>query len=365
MYSGCDTYFGVIDQAFAHNMYPNAPDYTWRFDGPGTTAFGVGYPNNVNASRERCMAPGNTCTWAHDLWTAEALRVLGEQADAEALAAATGAAAPPPLFLYLAYTDPHAGGWAGTEEAGNPVPSDAGRVDYSKEAWPLPERDHASVIANFLDADVGKVVALLEARGMRTGTAVAFASDNGASNEGNHDYMFFESSGPLRGFKRCLTEGGIRTPFAVSWPGTVAPGVSAYPVAFWDWLPTVADLGGLPPSAWPANLDGVSFKAELLGLPQQPHPPLYWEFCTDTLPPGAPRRGKGWRQAVRNGTWKGVSFFSADDTMALYDLSTDPSEASDESKKHPEMVAAMMAFAKAAHVESPVFPSGDKACRSS
>jgi arylsulfatase A-like enzyme len=177
--------------------------------------------------------------------------------------------------------------------------------------------------------------------------------------------MFFESSGPLRGFKRCLTEGGIRTPFAVSWPGTIAPGVSHYPVAFWDWLPTVADLAGLAPSAWPQGLDGVSFKAEMLGLPQQPHPPLYWEFCTDALPPGVKRTGKGWRQAVRNGTFKGVSFFAADATMALYDLSVDPAEEKDVAGKHPEMVAAFMAFAKSAHVESPVFPSGDKACKSS
>ena len=95
------------------------------------------------------------------------------------------------------------------------------------------------------------------------------------------------------------------------------------------------------------------------------HPPLYWEFCTDALPPGVKRTGKGWRQAVRNGTWKGVSFFSADDKMFLYDLTTDPSETTDRSKEHPEIVSALMAFAKTAHVESPVFPSGDKACRSS
>jgi arylsulfatase A len=177
--------------------------------------------------------------------------------------------------------------------------------------------------------------------------------------------MFFESSGPLRGFKRCLTEGGIRTPFAVSWPGTITAGVSSYPVAFWDWLPTVADLAGLAPAAWPQGLDGVSFKAELLGQPQQAHPPLYWEFCTDALPPGVAHKGKGWRQAVRNGTWKGVSFFSADDAMELYDLSTDVSETTNVAKKHPAIVAALMAFAKSAHVESAIFPSGDKLCRAS
>ena len=338
---GCDSYFGVLDQSYAHDMYPSAPDYTWRQSGAGQPQ-GIAYPENVNASRARCMVPGSTCTWSHALWTQEALRVLGAQADAEEAARAAGAAAPPPLFLYLAYTDPHAGGWAGAAEEGNPVPSNSGpRVDYSQQPWPEPEKDHASVIANFLDADVGALVALLTARGTRSSTAVLFASDNGASNEGQHDYAFFDSSGPLRGFKRCLTEGGIRTPFAVSWPGTVAAGsVSTYPVAFWDVLPTLADVAGLAPAQWPRGLDGVSFKSELLGQgAQAAHPPLYWEFCTAAKPPGV-AGGKGWGQAVRNGTWKGVSFFAAEHRMRLYDLSKDEGETTDVAAAHPEIVAA-------------------------
>jgi hypothetical protein len=72
-----------------------------------------------------------------------------------------------PLFMYLAYTDvracpavvlhiyylhstavlqPHAGGWQGTEESGQPVPSDG---DYASKDWPNVEKDHASVITNY------------------------------------------------------------------------------------------------------------------------------------------------------------------------------------------------------------------------
>jgi arylsulfatase A-like enzyme len=344
---GCDTYFGVLDQSYAHNMYPSAPDFTWRFSAGGPPQ-SIAYPENTNASRELCMAPGNTCTWSHELWTAEAMRALSAQADEEEAARAAGLAAPAPLFIYLAYTDPHAGGWSGTEESGNPVPSNSGpRVDFSKQGWPEPEKDHASVIANFLDADVGKLVALLESRGMRASTAVVFASDNGASNEGHHDYMFFESSGPLRGFKRCLTEGGIRTPFAWSWPGTIAAAVTDYAVAFWDLLPTLADLMGTAP---PADIDGISYKNQLLGSGQQaPHPPFYWEFCTDAHPPGVANKGVGWGQAVRNGTWKGVSFFSADNKMELFDLSADPSESTNVAAAHPDIVAAFWVSGPAPH----------------
>ena len=372
----CDEYFGVVDQAFAHNMYPSTltPDYVWRFPSSNGSLAPerVLFPENVNASRERCMAPGNDCAWAHAQWTDAAVRVINAQAARERAARALGGGAAKPLFLYLAFTDPHAGGWSDEVEAGNPVPSDDGPARrYSNESqWPPTERDHASVIANFQDADVGTIVALLGSTGLRANTAVFFASDNGASNEGGsaaggyHDYSFFESSGPLRGFKRCLTEGGIRTPFAVSWPGVVPAGATSnYTVAFWDVLPTVAELAGVPKGRLPAKIDGVSFAAELRGQHalQAPRPPLYFEFCTATHPPGVAKKGVGWAHAMRNGTWKAVSFFSSD-PLELYDLATDLGETRNVAAQHPDVIAAFEAFAKAAHEDNPNFPVGDANC---
>jgi arylsulfatase A-like enzyme len=136
------------------------------------------------------MAANNSCVWSHELWTEHALAVLRAQAAREAAAAAAGGTAAP-LFLYLAYTDPHAGGWSGTAEAGNPVPSD-GAFAKHQGVWPDPEMDHASVIQNYQDADVGTLMATLKQLGMADSTLVVYASDNGASNEGDHDYMFFE-----------------------------------------------------------------------------------------------------------------------------------------------------------------------------
>ena len=375
----CDDYFGVVDQAYAHNMYPSPSDegFVWRYPAADGTLRPeeVTYPANVNASRDRCMAPGNDCVWIHDEFVAAALRAVSAQAARERAALEQGSAAPAPLFLYLALTDPHAGGWGGEVESGNPVPSDDGPArSYSNEtSWPLAERDHASVISNFQDESVGQIVALLESSGMREHTAVYFASDNGASNEGGsaangyHDYMFFESSGPLRGFKRCLTEGGIRTAFAVSWPGTIAARSSSnYTVAFWDLLPTIAELGGVPASALPANIDGVSFAPTLLGRPeaQVTHPPLYWEFCTAAHPPGVSRKGVGWAHAMRNGTWKAVSFFS-NAPLELYDLAVDVGETNNVAADHPDVIAAFEAFAKAAHEDNPHWPVGDAKCNSS
>jgi arylsulfatase A-like enzyme len=354
---GCSSYFGVLDQNLAHNMYPALANYTWRYpasDG-SLTYESIAYPNNANASRATCMATPSPCTWTHDLWTNAALAAIQQQADAEDLARRGLAPEPKPLFVYLAYTDPHAGGWTGTEEQGNPVPSD-GRF-ANETAWPDAEKDHASVIENFQDVDVGRIVSLLTSTGLRDNTAVFYASDNGASNEGNHDYNFFGSSGPLRGFKRCLFEGGIRTPFAVSWPGTVPAGVvSDDVIAFWDVMPTVLDMAGIPASKLPSGIDGTSQWPVIMGTApaDYAHPPLYWEFCTGVHAPGVPA-GVGWGHAVRNGTWKAVSFFK-DTPFALYDLSSDLGETTDLAKKHPDIVAALEAFAVAAHVDNPNFP---------
>ena len=362
---GCSTYYGVVDQAYAHLMYPSAPDFTWQFPASNGSLVpeSIAIPQNVNASREKCMSNGNTCVWSHELWTNAAIRAIKAQAEREKIAKENGVAAAP-FFLYLAYTDPHAGGWNGEEESGNPVPSDDGPVaNFSQQiSWPIIEQDHASVICNYQDNDVGVIVSLLESSGLRQNTAVMFASDNGASDEGGHDYNFFESSGPLRGYKRCLTEGGIRTPFAVSMPGTVPSGsISNYTIAFWDMLPTLAELGGVPSSSLPSDIDGISFVNELLGnKPQQEHPPLYWEFCTAAKPPGV-KAGKSWGRAVRNGTWKGVSFFEADG-WELFDLSVDEGETTNIANKHPEIVKMIDDFAKSAHVDNANFPAGDKDC---
>lgn len=212
---GCSEYFGVLGQSQAHNMYPSDPSFTWYYPGEGGGPASVGFPANLNASRARCMAANNTCVWSHELWTQHALAVLQAQAEREAAAARAGTTAAP-LFLYLAYTDPHAGGWSGEVEAGNPVPSDGAFARHAG-AWPPAEMDHASVIENFQvrvvgrwgqgimfrltpasvienfqDADVGALVAALAQHGLADSTLVVYASDNGASNEGNHDYMFFE-----------------------------------------------------------------------------------------------------------------------------------------------------------------------------
>ena len=162
-----------------------------------------------------------------------------------------------------------------------------------------------------------------------------FTSDNGPHLEGGADPRFFNSNGGLRGFKRDLYEGGIRVPFIVSWPGTVEPGrVSGHQSAFWDVVPTLADLTGFECG----ETDGISFLPELLGKAQAKHHSLYWEF-----------HEMGGKQAILVDQWKAVRLQVGKDPegpLELYNLENDPYEENNVAEAHPELVrsfAEMMA----------------------
>ena len=157
-----------------------------------------------------------------------------------------------------------------------------------------------------------------------------FSSDNGTTYTGGVAASFFESTAGLRGLKGSVYEGGIRVPFIARWPGMIEAGSSSEHVsAFWDIVPTLADLtGGVAPD----DIDGISLLPTLLGTGrQQDHEALYWEY--HGLWDGA--------QAVRMGDWKGVRLgghSSADVPIELYDLSSDLGETSDVSADHPAIV---------------------------
>ena len=132
--------------------------------------------------------------------------------------------------------------------------------------------------------------------------------------------------------------------------------------------PTILELASIPASLFPKDMDGVSLVPVLLsptGAPPAVSTPLYFEFCTGVHPAGITRTGAGWGFAVRNETWKAVSLFSegAESGVFLYNLANDIGETKDVAASHPAVVASLTAFAKAAHVDSAVFPMGGKACK--
>ena len=185
-------------------------------------------------------------------------------------------------------------------------------------------------------------MALLKELGIDDQTIVFFTSDNGPHREGGGDPEFFKSSGPLRGIKRDLYEGGIRVPMIVRWPGKIQAGALSQQVwAFWDFLPTAAAIAGLKP---PKGIDGISMLGCLLGREQKSHEYLYWEFFE-----------RGFQQAIRFNNWKAIRLESRK-PLELYNLETDLGEQNNVATRYPEVLAKIEKLLKRARNESAGWP---------
>ena len=300
---GFDEWFGFFSQTQAHNYYPEM-----LLDGDRD----VIVHGNFGLKKKTDYAP--------DLFRERALKFL-DKSRAE------------PFFLYYPSTVPHANNELGRETGnGLEVPEDG---PYSAKDWPQVEKNFAAMVTR-MDRDIGLLLDKLKETGADRNTLVLFTSDNGPHKEGGHSPDFFQSSGPLRGFKRALYEGGIRVPLIARWPGRIKPGsTSEHVCAFWDFLPTLAETAGI---AAPGGIDGISFLPALLGRPQQKHEYLYWEFHEG-----------GFIQAVRSGDWKIVG-------KELYDLKTDIGEKTDAAARHPDIAAKLAQIMASARTDSTDFP---------
>jgi arylsulfatase A-like enzyme len=155
-----------------------------------------------------------------------------------------------PFVLQLCFNDPH----RPLDKNAIPQPHDPQKLKLPVH-YPdtrLVREDFARYydeIARF-DADFGRVMAVLEERGLAKKTLVAFTGDNGSSQ--------------LRG-KGTLHEFGIHVPLIVRWPGRVKAGSStAELVSGEDLAPTFLEAGG---ATVPKEMTGRSFRKLLLGEP--------------------------------------------------------------------------------------------------
>src|SRR5262249_15202515 len=122
---------------------------------------------------------------------------------------------------------------------------------YGDKDWTEPNKGQAAMVTR-LDADIGRIFALLKKLGLDERTLVLFSSDNGPHKEGENDPKFFDASGGPRGIKRDLYEGGIREPFLARWPGRIEAGkVSPHVGYFGDVMATLAEVTG---AAAPAGI---------------------------------------------------------------------------------------------------------------
>lgn len=195
---------------------------------------------------------------------------------------------------------------------------------------------YASVTA--LDRGIGKLLNYLDSTGLSKNTLIVFTSDNGPgimeSIQCGHSAA--GNTGPFRGRKFSIYEGGIRMPLIVSLPGKVPQGVvdDKTIMAGIDFLPSFASVIG---AKTPAPIDGQDMSAAWWGKQTDRKEPLFWRWRW-MMPPQLYHRSPA--LAMRNNNWK-LLMNPDGSRVELYDLSVDPTELDNRSKEHPKLALEM------------------------
>ena len=309
---GFDYFFGYLGQGNAHSYYP------------------------VQLFENGEVVMLNKKVYSHDLIADKAMKFIDDNADR-------------PFFLYYSITLPHAELVVPEEDRAGyanqfpeiPFVNNGGTYGSQEQ----PRATYAAMVTR-IDRDVQRIVDLLDGKGILDNTIIIFTSDNGVHKEGGIDPDFFDSNGPFRGNKRDLYDGGIRTPFIVSWPAEIVKGsVSYHPSAFWDFLPTVCDLLEVET---PDNIDGISMLPEFTGDGiQKKHDYLYFEF-----------HEQGGKQAVVKDNWKLIKLNVNNPSktkLELYNFESDPGERANVASQYPEKVEELSRIMEQAHTTSDIW----------
>jgi arylsulfatase len=203
-----------------------------------------------------------------------------------------------------------------------------------------------------VDQNIGRMLDKLRTQGKLDNTLIMFASDNGGCAESSNaevkstDIKEFGKVGsyetvgknwatvqntPLRYWKNYSHEGGINTPFIVSWPAGIKERGGFYrePAHFIDVMATLVDVTG---ARYPETLNdqvivpmqGVSLQPAFENQSLQREKPIFWQW------------NKG--GAIRIGDMKAVFY---NDTWELFDLSKDRNESNDLSSQYPKILDEM------------------------
>ena len=321
--NGFDHFFGYLSMWHAHNYYP---EFLWRNGQKVPLRNIVERPKKFYKPDQINLVGVATkkADYAPDMFTEDALQFIEGNRHR-------------PFFLYLPYNIPHANNEAQDRaDMGMEVP-DYGI--YADEDWTQDRKGHAAMVTR-MDAGIGRIFAKLKELRLDGDTIVLFSSDNGPHPDCKGRKPCHHGNGPLRGHKGDLYEGGIRVPLIARWPSRIKAGsVSDHISAFWDVMPTLAELADIEP---PGKIDGISFLPTLLRMEslQRGHKYLYWEI----------KRGRQQRRAVRRGKWKAVRL-NDNLPLELYDLSTDIGEQHNIASEYPDVVGQLEKSILEAHTE--------------
>lgn len=228
------------------------------------------------------------------------------------------------FFLYLAHHLP------GSKKVPDVDPRFRGRSDNGPYGDSVYE----------IDWSVGEIMRELKKLNLENETLVLFTSDNGTpAGKGG-------SNAPWGGWAYSTSEGGMRMPCIVRWPGRIPRGSTCGEMCtMMDLLPTFGRLAGARVDT-DKVIDGKDIGALWSGRAgaKSPHEAFYY-YMADQL------------QAVRCEKWKlhlpleKIRRKQVNRPLRLIDLSADPEETRDLSHRHPKMVQKLTRLAEQARAE--------------
>jgi len=244
-----------------------------------------------------------------------------------------------PLYLYLTFNAPH-----------TPYQAPQEYLDKYQNIADPSRRAYAAAITA-MDDQIGRVLATLDKKGMRSNTVVFFQSDNG----GTRNKMFAGEldmskvvipcdNGPFREGKGMLYEGGTRVIALANWPGHIKPGTTVDGmIHVVDMYTTVAAIAGAS-TAKAKPLDGLNMWPTLSEGKPSPRTELIYNI-------------EPFRAGVREGDWKLIWRAPLPSTLELYNIPQDPSEKTNLAAQYPDKVAALQKRANelAATMAKPFF----------
>ncbi len=238
-----------------------------------------------------------------------------------------------PFFAYLPYHAVHTAWQARKENIDHFTKKTKGKQHT--------EVVYAAMIKD-MDESIGILTNKLRQLGISDNTMIIFISDNGGVPS--------TSQAPLRAFKGCFYEGGIRVPMFIHYPGKVKPGSLDVPVQNIDIYPTCIKMAGLEK---PQNkiLDGkdlsVLFSGKQSTLNRES---IFWHFPGYLDKPCPGSRDQVFRQrpssVIRKGDWKLILYYEewmlkggrekidTNRSVELFNLKDDLSETKDLSNKN-------------------------------
>jgi arylsulfatase A-like enzyme len=204
-------------------------------------------------------------------------------------------------------------------------------------------RDFFAVLEE-MDKQIGRVIATVDELNLGKKTLILFTSDNGPT-DWPKKYKTGPPAGftgPFRGRKWSLFEGGIRMPFIARWTGKIPAGIkdTTSVMSAIDLSPTICQFAGVSVED---DLDGLDRGDVLLGKGSRRAQPVFWQYGH---PHAILKGGRPEHQsptfAMRDGRWKFL--INPDGSEAqLFDLEADEGEATNLFSRQPKRGAAMAA----------------------